>query len=123
MRQALKKAKVESPEQMPDCPVPEPKESTFGFEAITLDTIQKLDTVLKRISKDTIVAFDTETNSLDTKSASLVGFSFALDEEKAYYVPIGHSYLGVGDQVNIDDALGAIRKDTQRKSCWPKSQI
>lgn len=110
MKQALKKAKVENPEQMPDCPVPEPKKSAFSFEAITIDSNQKLDAALQQINKDTIVAFDTETNSLDTKRASLVGFSFCLDENKAYYVPVAHSYLGVGDQVSIEDALGAIKK-------------
>lgn len=110
MRQALKKAKVENPEQMPNCPIVEPKKSAFSFGAITLDSSEKLQEIVSQITSESIVAFDTETNSLDTKSASLVGFSFCLDESRAYYVPVAHSYLGVGDQVSIEDALGAIKK-------------
>jgi DNA polymerase-1 len=62
------------------------------------------------LNKDTLVAFDTETTSLDTKEANLVGFSFCFDTQKAYYIPVGHSYLGVGDQVSINDAIDAIKK-------------
>lgn len=61
------------------------------------------------IDSDTIVAFDTETTGLDTKVAKMVGFSFCTAIEKAYYVPIGHSYLGVEDQVNLNDALEALK--------------
>ncbi|MEA2027771.1 MAG: DNA polymerase, partial [Campylobacterota bacterium] len=59
---------------------------------------------------DAIVAFDTETTGLDTKLASIVGFSFSFEDDSGYYIPIAHSYLGVEDQVELDDALRAIVK-------------
>ena len=37
-----------------------------------------------------MVAFDTETTSLDAMQASLVGFSLALEPGRACYVPVGH---------------------------------
>ncbi|MCC7259594.1 MAG: DNA polymerase I, partial [Alphaproteobacteria bacterium] len=37
------------------------------------------------------VAFDTETTSLDAKSAALVGFSLCIEPGKACYVPVGHT--------------------------------
>jgi DNA polymerase-1 len=40
----------------------------------------------------------------------MVGFSFCISRDKAYYVPVGHSYLGVEDQVSLSDALGALAK-------------
>ena len=40
----------------------------------------------------------------------MVGFSFALDAKKAYYVPIAHAYLGVIAQVSIEDVLESIQK-------------
>ena len=40
----------------------------------------------------------------------MVGFSFCTDKEKAYYVPVGHSYLGVEEQVNLEDAVIALKK-------------
>jgi DNA polymerase I len=37
-----------------------------------------------------LVAFDTETTSIDAMQASLVGFSLALEPGRACYVPVGH---------------------------------
>jgi DNA polymerase-1 len=88
----------------------EPEETLPSFEAVILDTKEKLDEVLEGITHDMIVAFDTETTGLDTKSDTMVGFSFATEESKAYYVPISHNYLGVGDQVSRDDAMVALRR-------------
>jgi len=86
-----------------------------GFEAVMLDTKEKLEQVLGKITPETIVAFDTETTGLDTKNDTMVGFSFAIDEETAYYVPVAHSYLGVGPQVSRDDAVEALRRLMQSK--------
>ncbi len=111
MKQAIKKAQVGMPA---DCKKeyipPSPKSPALTFEAITLDTKEKLNTVLDTIKKDTIIAFDTETTGLDTKSADMVGFSFCFEKEKAYYVPVGHSYLGADTQVNLKDALEALKR-------------
>jgi DNA polymerase I len=115
MRQALKKAEIKKPSETPDCIIIEDKKHQLYFEAIALDTNEKLNSVISKLNKDTLVAFDTETTSLDTKEANLVGFSFCLDDKKAYYIPVGHSYLGVGDQVSINNALNAIEKLLQCK--------
>jgi DNA polymerase-1 len=110
MKQAIKKAKVGQEETDYENVVkPKPKEPTLSFEAITLDTKEKLDTVINAIDSDAIVAFDTETTGLDTKVAKMVGFSFCTATDKAYYVPVGHNYLGVEDQVSIDDATDALK--------------
>jgi len=84
--------------------------SKSKFEAITLDTVDKLESIISKFTHETLVAFDTETTGLDTKEANLIGFSFCVDENKAYYVPVGHSYLGVGTQVGLIDALKSIKK-------------
>ncbi|WP_024953887.1 DNA polymerase I [Sulfurospirillum arcachonense] len=91
-------------------PKVEEKKETHTFEPILLDNNEKLFSVVERLSKEDIVAFDTETTGLDVRSASIVGFSFATDTSKAYYVPIAHNYLGVGDQVSFEDAKKAIEK-------------
>jgi len=87
--------------------IPEPKKE-LNNEYILLDNDDKLFSVINSIPKDAIVAFDTETTDIDTKSAKLVGFSFAWEENKAYYAPIGHFYLGVSDQISEDSAKKAI---------------
>lgn len=78
------------------------------FEYILLNDEKKLIELVSSISSDAIVAFDTETTDLDTKHAKLVGFSFCYDENKAYYVPIDHNYLGVPQQVSLEVAKKAI---------------
>ncbi len=80
------------------------------FNPILLDTKEKLFEVINSIPKDSIVAFDTETTSTNSRLAKIVGFSFCFDEKNAYYVPINHFYLGVGDQVESDVAKEAIKK-------------
>jgi DNA polymerase-1 len=112
MKQAIKKAQIG---MVYDEVVEEKPKSSLNFEAITLDTKERLFEIVDRIDEDTIVAFDTETTGLDTKKDKIVGFSFALDEKKAYYVPIAHRYLGVINQVEIEDAIEAIKKILRAK--------
>jgi DNA polymerase-1 len=108
MKQAIKKAKVGLEEV--EYEIEKPKQSTLNFEAVTLDTKEKLDVVMNSIDKDTLVAFDTETTGLDTKTDKMVGFSFCISTDKSYYVPIGHNYLGVEDQVSVEDAIEALNR-------------
>ncbi len=56
-------------------------------------------------------AFDTETDSLDTRKANLVGFSLAFEEGKGIYVPlIVSDPLLNGPVMQKKDALDALRK-------------
>ncbi len=75
---------------------------------ILLNDEKKLLEIVNQISDDTIVAFDTETTGLDSSKAQIVGFSFCTEVGKAYYVPIGHFYLGVPQQVSIEVARQVI---------------
>lgn len=52
------------------------------------------------------VAFDTETTSLTTHRAELVGLSMAGDDRGAYYVPLAHR---VGDNAPVEAVLDALR--------------
>ena len=78
------------------------------LEYVLLDNENSLSLVINTIPRDAIVSFDTETTDIDVSCAKIVGFSFAFEESKAYYVPIAHNYLGVGNQISKDAARQAI---------------
>ena len=91
-------------------PKPQEKKEICTFIPILLDTKEKLFDVVDTFTCNDIVAFDTETTGLDVRSAKIVGFSFGLNDKEAYYVPIAHNYLGVGEQVSLEDSKKAIEK-------------
>ncbi len=80
------------------------------FRAILVDDAKILFNVIEGIEEGSWVAFDTETNALDAYNAKIVGFSFALNEHEAYYVPLAHHYLGVGEQIGMEEAKEALKK-------------
>lgn len=82
----------------------------FTFNPILLNTPESLEQVLSQITPDCVIAFDTETTSLDIHNANLVGFSFSLDGTDSYYVPVGHNYLGVEEQISLTQAKETILK-------------
>ncbi|WP_321315571.1 DNA polymerase I [Halarcobacter sp.] len=86
-----------------------------NYEYILLDDEKKLLEVINSIPEDTIVAFDTETTDIDTKNASLVGFSFCFENNKAYYIPINHQYLGAPAQISFEIVSEAINKLNTKK--------
>jgi len=72
---------------------------------------------LKRLQKAELIAFDTETTSLDYMQAELVGVSFALEPGEAAYVPLAHSYPGAPQQLSREwvlERLKPLLEDPQR---------
>jgi len=86
-----------------------------AFKTILIKNDDELASIVDKIPKDTILAFDTETDSLDTKEANLVGFSFSWDEREGFYAPVSHSYLGVPEQISTKAAKEAIIKLFDKK--------
>ncbi|OIP54425.1 MAG: DNA polymerase I [Helicobacteraceae bacterium CG2_30_36_10] len=82
----------------------------IAFKATLLSDAKELNKILNTLDEKTIVAFDTETTGLDYDKDKLVGFSFCTNESEAYYVPFGHFYLGVPEQIGKDEIKKAIKK-------------
>ncbi len=78
-----------------------------SYDLVT--TQQQLDAWLARLRHADLIAFDTETTSLDPMRADLVGLSFSVTPGKACYIPVGHDYPGVGGQLDRDATLQALR--------------
>ncbi|OBY87895.1 DNA polymerase I [Pseudomonas sp. AU11447] len=69
----------------------------------------QFDAWLKKLEAADLIAFDTETTSLDPQQAQVVGVSFAVTEGEAAYVPLAHSYMGVPAQLDRDAVLKALK--------------
>ncbi|KFN48755.1 hypothetical protein N790_05730 [Arenimonas malthae CC-JY-1] len=87
---------------------PDPSLSAPGeYECVT--TREALSAWVQRLLAADLVAFDTETDSLDPLRANLVGLSFAVEPGKACYIPVGHDYPGAPAQLPRDEVLDALR--------------
>ncbi|PHR57793.1 MAG: DNA polymerase I [Arcobacter sp.] len=107
IRQLKAKGMIEDIKPSKDAVEEAPREV---LESVLLDTEERLFDVINAIPKDSIIALDTETTGLEHKKDSLVGFSFAINDTKGYYVPLAHAYLGVGDQISKEIGVRALRK-------------
>ncbi len=69
----------------------------------------QFDAWLAKLQAAELIAFDTETTSLDPQQAEVVGVSFAVNAGEAAYVPLAHSYMGVPAQLDRDAVLQALK--------------
>lgn len=65
--------------------------------------------MLQQLYRCELVAFDTETTSLDYMQAELVGLSVATAAGSAWYVPVAHDYVGAPEQLKRDWVLAQLK--------------
>ncbi len=80
-----------------------------SVDYLTVFSQDELAVWIERLSKAHLFAFDTETTSLDSVSAKLVGVSFSLAAGEGVYVPCGHDYAGVPEQLAVDTVLAKLK--------------
>ena len=81
-----------------------------GFHIIY--DIKELQSLLKQGDNQGYFVIDTETNSLNTQIAKLVGISLSFTENQAFYVPVGHKNhqdADVKKQIKMDDLIKTIK--------------
>jgi len=83
-----------------------PHEAELQYECI--DSLDRLKEILSELSKEKEVAVDTETTSLDSMKAELVGISLCAHAGKAYYIPIKHSESD--RNIDLDKSLSLLNK-------------
>lgn len=86
----------------------EPAPASSGDYQLVLEQAQ-FDAWLKKLEQAELIAFDSETTSVDAQQAQLVGLSFAVKAGEAAYVPLAHSYMGVPQQLDRDVVLKALQ--------------
>jgi len=68
---------------------------------ILLDSLEKQKEFAALLSKQESFCFDTETTGLDALQAELVGFSFSLKAQEAYYIPVSADQLEAQKTVDL----------------------
>jgi DNA polymerase-1 len=75
----------------------------------TIWTEADLVAMLESLEEASLIAVDTETTSLDSMQADLVGFSFAVEAGRAFYLPVGHDYPAAPAQLDRDAVLARLK--------------
>ncbi|KGQ26902.1 DNA polymerase I [Gallibacterium anatis] len=75
----------------------------------TILTEEQLAQWREKLSRATLFAIDTETNSLNYMQAKLVGLSFALENGDAAYLPLQHHYLDCPQQLSWKTVLAELK--------------
>jgi len=68
-----------------------------------------LDAWVAKLEAAELIAFDTETTSLDYMKAEIVGVSFAVKSGEAAYVPLAHRYPDAPPQLDRDAVLKRLK--------------
>lgn len=78
----------------------------------TIFTLPQWQSILDEVSQAKLIAFDTETTSIDYMDAELVGLSIAYefnDDIKAVYVPLAHDYEGAPSQITLEEITPSLQ--------------
>ncbi|HSN40751.1 MAG TPA: DNA polymerase I, partial [Burkholderiales bacterium] len=84
-----------------------PSPVSRNYETILTDG--QLGAWLEKISAAPLAAVDTETTSLDPFKARLVGISLSVEPGHAAYIPVGHHYAGVPQQLELGHVLARLK--------------
>tara|TARA_Y100001935_G_scaffold255580_1_gene269664 strand:+ start:4089 stop:6746 length:2658 start_codon:yes stop_codon:yes gene_type:complete len=76
-----------------------------------LKNFEELKEIEKKLDKSKYFAFDTETTSLLAHEAELIGFSFALQANEGFYVPIRHKEQ---TELNPEEVTSWLKKVLER---------
>lgn len=83
------------------------KNIPLDYQLIT--SLEKLEDWIKKISIAELTAIDTETTSLDSMQAKLVGISLATKAGQAGYIPVGHDYPDCPEQLDMNLVLEKLK--------------
>lgn len=78
-----------------------------GYRLVLKET--EMQEMLAALEHAPLIAFDTETTSLEAMRAELVGLSFSIEAGQGWYLPVGHRYLGAPPQLDCQRVLETLR--------------
>jgi DNA polymerase-1 len=75
---------------------------------VTVLDMDSLSDLLTHLKASDIFAVDTETTSKNPMKAELVGLSFSIKSDEAFYIPLAHDYPDVPDQLELKAVLNML---------------
>ena len=86
---------------------------TSGYKAIL--SKEELDSYIEEFlkSKELVIAYDSETDGLDTLNANIIGFSLCYEDKKGVYIPLQQKAQDLFDESNYiqkSEAFSSLKK-------------
>ncbi len=88
---------------------PRPQRKPVPVRYQIVNTASALDELVIRLKTAGVFSFDLEATGTDPMAAGIVGFSFSPASGEAYYVPVGHTGWGGGEQLPLPYVLDRVR--------------
>ena len=90
------------------------KINTKNYKSILVE--KDLDTLVETLNKKSVISIDTETSSLNTMDAELVGISLCHELNEAYYIPLGHKKIkNLNKEIEVLNKIKNILEDPSIK--------
>ncbi len=108
---------LKTPEDLSEAPLTLTQNDTSNYRALT--TLSELTSYIDAALKSPQVAYDSETDGLDTISSNILGFSLCYEAGKAVYIPIARQsddLFAESTGIPLKDALTQLLRLFQAKS-------
>ena len=108
---------LKTPEDLSEAPLTLTQNDTSNYRALT--TLPELTSYIDSALKAPLVAYDSETDGLDTITANILGFSLCYEAGKAVYIPIARQsddLFADSTGIPLKDALTQLLRLFQAKS-------
>ena len=86
-----------------------PYQSLSSAEYHTILDKKALKDLISKLKKANIFALNLEITGKDALSAEIVGLSFCYHSGEAWYIPVGHFYLGIPPQLPLKEVLNLLK--------------
>jgi DNA polymerase-1 len=79
---------------------------------------KKLNELIKNLNKNSVIAVDTETSSLNPQEAELIGISISYAANASFYIPLGHKNTkGLKKELVLDKLKPILEDPSIKKVC------
>jgi len=85
-------------------------------------TEEDLANLVKRVKEKGLVAVSTLTSADDPLRCTLVGLAVAVEEDRGYYLPLAHAYLGVPEQLPAGKVFEMLKEELEDESVLKVSE-